>query len=174
LNSDTKYTLVAYAPAYLNNYSSASETETQRYNRKHPEISETKTAYTVNDYGVAFGRDITYSATAKSVVVTFLGGSSFDNVKKVRYTIGLWDSNGSSSTTSSGVFDLVSSNKKFELFTATDDWKFVIDPTDMKNILGQTYTVNVSFEVKNGTVTKWLTSEDNSKFEGTVQYVEDK
>ena len=174
LNPDTKYTLVAYAPAYLNNYSSASETETQRYNRKHPEISESKTAYTVDDYGVAFGRDITYSATAKSVVVTFLGGSSFDNVKKVRYTIGLWDSNESSSTTSSGVFDLVSSNKKFELFTATDDWKFVIDPTDMKNVLGQTYTVNVSFEVKNGSVTKWLTSEYNSKFEGTVQYVEDK
>ena len=172
LDSDTVYTFEVYSSAYLNNYSSAVETPEEEYERKHPLISETKTAYTVDSYGVAFGRDITYSATARSIVVTFLGGSNFDNVKKVRYTIGLWDNNDVSQTLT-GVFDLEASNKKFEYYSSTDDWKFTIDPPDMRNVLGQTYIVNMSFEIKVDDTSIWLTSEDNANFIGKAQYVED-
>jgi len=175
LKADTKYTVVVQASAFLNNYVEAENdlTDEEKREKRTVTVSRSHTVYSVNDYGVAFGRDLLYSATAKSIVVTFLGGSNFSNVTKVRYTVGLWDSDPSSSSTLSGVYDLVSdTSKKFELFSNSEDWRFVIDPSDMKNTLNATYEVSLSFEVKYGEEYIWLTSADNAAFAGKVQYVE--
>ena len=141
---------------------------------REPLIKDSHTVYSVNSYGVAFGRDILYSATEKSIVVTFLGGSSFDNVMEVNYTIGLWDQEQATNTTS-GTY-IIPDDKQFEIFKDTEDWRFVIDPDGMNNILGQTYTINLSFKVKApdtelGYVI--LTSADNASFSGRTQYVKD-
>ena len=141
---------------------------------REPLIKDSHTVYSVNSYGVAFGRDILYSATEKSIVVTFLGGSSFDNVMEVNYTIGLWDQEQATYTTS-GTY-IIPDDKQFEIFKDTEDWRFIIDPDGMNNILGQTYTINLSFKVKApdtelGYVI--LTSADNASFSGRTQYVKD-
>ena len=171
LDSNTKYSFVIYNDAYLNNY--VEGTLPGKENRTY-EIKKTYTVYSTNDYGVAFGRDILYSATEKSIIVTFLGGSNFNNVVEVNYTIGLWDDDKNTST-SSGTFVIDEDNKRFELYNNSEDWRFVIDPAGMKNVLGQTYTINLSFKVKIPETEEFvvLTSADNPTFEGRTQYVED-
>ena len=171
LDANTKYSFVIYNNAYLNNY--VEDTLPGAENRTYM-IKKSYTVYSTNDYGVAFGKDILYSATEKSIIVTFLGGSNFDNVVEVNYTIGLWDDEENTST-SSGTFVIGEDNKRFELYKNTDDWRFVIDPSGMKNILGKTYTINLSFKVKIPGTEDFvvLTSADNPMFEGRTQYVED-
>lgn len=187
LEPDTKYTFTVYSDVYINNYNQDDEdlTPEEKKEKRTYEVKKSYTVYSVNDYGIAFGRDLYFGATAKSIVVTFLGGSNFDNVLKVKYTIGLWNSNnengGSSDNetinTSGGIYDLTQTGgKKFELHKVedTEEWRFIIDPSDMKNVLGQTYVVNLSFEVKVGEDgTKWLTSADYPVFEGKAQYLKD-
>lgn len=171
LEANTKYSFVVYNNAYLNNY--VEDTLPGIENRTYM-IKKSYTVYSTNDYGVAFGKDILYSATEKSIIVTFLGGSNFDNVVEVNYTIGLWDDEDNTST-SSGTFVIGEDNKRFELYKNTDDWRFVIDPAGMKNVLGKTYTINLSFKVKIPGTEEFvvLTSADNPMFEGRTQYVED-
>ena len=171
LESNTKYSFVVYNNAYLNNY--VEDTLPGIENRTYM-IKKSYTVYSTNDYGVAFGKDILYSATEKSIIVTFLGGSNFDNVLEVNYTIGLWDDDENTST-SSGTFVIGEDNKRFELYKNTDDWRFVLDPDGMKNVLGKTYTINLSFKVKIPGTEEFvvLTSADNPMFEGRTQYVED-
>lgn len=171
LEPNKKYSFVVYNDAYLNNYSE--DTLPGKENRTY-EIRKAYTVYSTNNYGVAFGRDILYSATEKSMIVTFLGGSNFENVVEVNYTIGLWDSEQDASTYS-GTFVIGENNKRFELYKNSEDWRFVIDPSDMKNVLGRTYTINLSFKVKVPGTEEFvtLTSADNPAFEGRTQYVMD-
>lgn len=171
LEANKKYTFVVYNDAYLNNYD---ETTSPGAENRTYEVSKSYSVYTTNNYGVAFG-DATYGVTEKSVVVTFLGGSNFENVVEVNYTVGLWDDNESASTIS-GTFKIGENNKYFELTKNSEDWRFVIDPSGMKNTLGKTYKISISFKVKvpgmdNKYVT--LTSADVPSFEGTVTYYED-
>lgn len=192
LEPDTKYTFTVYSDVYINNYNESDKDlsfEEKKAKRVY-EVKKNYIVYSVNDYGVAFGRDLYFGATAKSIVVTFLGGSNFNNVLKVKYTIGLWNSNteddgetggdveNDTINTTGGTYDLtLADGKKFELHKVegTEEWRFVIDPSDMKNVLGQTYIVNLSFEVKDGeNGTKWLTSADYPVFEGKAQYLKDK
>lgn len=171
LEPNVKYTFVVYNDAYLNNYNE--ETLPGIENRTY-EISKSYSVYTTNNYGVAFG-DATYGVTEKSVVVTFLGGSNFTNVTEVNYTVGLWDDDQSTSTMS-GTFTIGENNKYFELSKNSEDWRFVIDPSGMKNTIGKTYKINISFKVKvPGSDNKYvvLTSADVPSFEGTVTYYED-
>lgn len=170
LKPNEKYTFVVYGDAYLNNYSE--DTLPGREHRTY-EVMQTYSVYSTNSYGVAFG-EATYGVTEKSVVVTFLGGSNFENVTEVNYTVGLWDDNQSNSTLS-GTFVIGEDNKSFELYKNSEDWRFVIDPTDMKNILGKTYKVSISFKVKIPDTDQYiiLTSADVPSFEGTVTYYED-
>ena len=137
-------------------------------------MEKTHTVYTTNKSGVAFGNDLLFSATEKSIVVTFLGGSNFDNVREINYTIGLWD-NEHSEATFSGSYVLSESDKKFEYHTDTDDWRFVIDPEGMTNVLGQTYTVALSFNVYNEQtgLLDYYDSVTNPAFAGRAQYVKD-
>lgn len=175
LDSNSKYTIEVYNSAFINNYSETIPKEDRTIN-----VSKSHTVYTVNDSGVAFGKDLLFSATEKSIVVTFLGGSKFDNVREVGYTVGLWDDNqATSSATYSGKYVIGENNKKFEMFKDTGDWKFVIDDNRMNNVLGQTYTVALSFKVVD---TDPVTGEDkeyyydsitNPEFAGKAQYVKD-
>ena len=60
--------------AYLNNYGLTEKTY---------KVGKSNTIYSVNSYGVAFGRDkdILFTPTSNSIIATFLGGSGFnDNV----------------------------------------------------------------------------------------------
>lgn len=170
LNPNTKYTFVVYNDAYLNNYSE--DTQPGAVNRTY-EVSKSYSVYSTNNYGVAFG-DATYGVTEKSVVVTFLGGSNFDNVSEVNYTVGLWDDDQSTSTYS-GTFVIGEKNKYFEMSTNSEDWRFIIDPTGMKNTIGKTYKISISFKVKIAGTDKYvvLTSADVPSFEGTVTYYEE-
>ena len=158
LNAHTKYTVAVYGEAYVNNYSETIPKEERRY-----EARKTHTVYSVNNYGVGFGNNVLYSATEKSVVATFLGGSNFDNVVQVRYTIGLWDDNNSTSISgkyikgTSGFDSLIVDEetipitppKAFVRPTAVSNWRFVIDPPGMKIVLGEPYDAILSFVVKN-------------------------
>ena len=169
LSANSKYTVTVYSTAYVNNYSETIPKVDRTFN-----IETSHPVFTTNSSGVAFGKDVTFTATEKSIVVTFLGGSSFNNVREVNYTIGLWGVE-SETTTFSGTYEISNNGKKFEYYTNTDDWRFVIDPEGMENQLGQTYTVALSFKVENpdtGTI-DYYDSTTNPEFAGRVQYVKD-
>ena len=170
LESNKKYTFVVYNDAYLNNYSE--DTLPGKEHRTY-EVAKSYSVFSTNDYGVAFG-DATYGVTEKSVVVTFLGGSNFANVSEVNYTVGLWDDDQSASTVS-GTFVIGENNKAFEMYKDSEDWRFVIDPSGMKNVLGKTYKISISFKVKVPGTNQYvvLTSADVPSFEGTVTYYQD-
>ena len=167
---DTKYTIVVYGRAYINNY----DVNVPK-NQRTVDITKTHTVYSVNNSGVAFGKDLLFSATEKSIVVTFLGGSHFGDVRTVNYTIGLWDNDEDTSTYSGSYAINSESNKKFEMYEDTGDWRFVIDPDGMNNVLGQTYTVALGFEVVDSTTNEryYFDSITNPEFAGRTQYVKD-
>ena len=181
LQPNTQYSFVVYSDAYLNNYV---EGTLPGKENKTILVQKGYTVYSTNDYGVAFGT-ASYGVTASSFVVSFLGGSNFDNVVEVNYTIGLWDDDQSASTMS-GTFavgdykdsdvEYEAVNKSFELTSASENWRFVIDPKGMKNVLEKTYQVVISFKVKvPGTEDKYvvLTHADVDSFKATVTYYED-
>lgn len=169
LDENTKYRIVVYGEAFLNNY----DVDVPVADRIVA-VEKGHTIYSTNMYGIAFGNDILYSPTAKSIVVTFLGGSSFENVLELSYTIGLWDSEQSVSTIS-GTYDLREGVKGFEYFKDSGEWKFIIDPEGMDNQLGQTYNVALSVLVKDPDTLEEirLDSRDNPAFSARVQYVKD-
>ena len=66
--------------------------------------------------------------------------------------------------------------KKFEIYSGSDDWRFVLDPVGMKNTLGKTYQVIISFKIRvPGTEDEYvvLIHDDVESFKGTVTYYED-
>lgn len=169
LDENTKYRIVVYSKAFLNNYD-----KDIPVSERVKDVEKGHTIYSTNMYGVAFGNDILYSPTAKSIVVTFLGGSSFENVKELSYTIGLWDSDQSVSTIS-GTYRLDDGTKSFEYFKDSSEWKFIIDPEEMDNQLGQTYNVALSVVVRDPVTLEdvRLDDRDNPAFSARVQYVKD-
>ena len=169
LSASTKYTILVYSTAYVNNYSDTIPKAERTF-----DIETSHPVFTTNSSGVAFGKEVTFTATEKSIVVTFLGGSSFDNVREVNYTIGLWGVE-NETTTFSGTYEISEEGKKFEYYKNTDDWRFVIDPEGMENQLGQTYTVALSFRVFNPDtgLVDYYDSTTNPEFAGRVQYVKD-
>ena len=182
LDANSKYTFVVYNGAYLNNYDEGL-TQPGRENRTF-EVSKSYTVYSTNNYGVAFGT-ASYGITASSIAVTFLGGSNFENVVEVNYTVGNWD-DAQSADTLSGTFAVGKYNdpdveydatgKKFEIFSNSEDWRFVLDPPGMKNVIGKTYQILISFKVKvPGTEDQYvvLTNADVESFKYTVTYIED-
>ena len=169
LNADSKYTIEVYNDAFINNYS-----ETIPKEERTITVSKKHTVYTVNNSGVAFGKDLLFTATQKTFIVTFLGGSKFDNVREVGYTVGLWDDDSStSSATYSGSYTIGENNKRFELFKDIGDWKFIIDDSQIDNELGQTYTVALSFRVVDGENEYYYDSITNPEFAGKAQYAKD-
>ena len=168
LSNNTKYIVTVYGKAYLNNY----DPEVNKEDRNKI-IEKSHTVYSANTSGVAFG-SVLFSATEKSIIATFLGGSNFSNVVELNYTVGLWDNE--STATFSDTYDLTTGSKKFEYMKDTDNWRFVIDPDGMNNILGQTYNVTISISVKNPEtgLIDYYDSTIYPKFADRVQYNKDK
>ena len=110
-------------------------------------------------------------APALSMSKLMYDNDQFDT--EVNYTVGLWDDEQSTST-NSGTFVIGENNKYFELYKNSEDWRFVLDPKGMKNTLGKTYKISISFKVNVPGTDKYvvLTSADVPSFEGTVTYFE--
>ena len=141
LDSNTLYSFEVYGDAYLNNYNSTHKcnnslvldengecvlpNDDNKYNpEKVEKVSKTYTAYSANDYGIAFGNP-TFALAKKSALVKFSYGSNFENVTKVNYTIGNW--NGvTMSNTKSGEY-IINVNKKFDYDSETDQYTLRID-----------------------------------------------
>lgn len=158
LTANTSYNFIVYGDAYLNNYgkvyTEVSSEEEDKYElpggmvvskKKILPVSKQIPVFTTTNYGVAFGNPA-IEVTKKSVVVTFLGGSNFNNVTEVMYSIGLWDDVDNVSTVS-GSFVIGENNKYFEKYKDSDDWQLTINPENMNNDYG-TYKVVISFIVE--------------------------
>ena len=177
-----------YNDAYLNNYSPDTlpgvEHRTQTIDRPYD-------VYSANDYGVAFGNDILFNATDKSIIVQFLGGSNFDNVVELDYTITMRNAQSSSGGTggneeeeegtnaglvAKGTYVIGKDGKYFELFSGAEDWRFVINPPGLVIDKNRSYNVVISVKVRiPGTDNfKVLTSADIPGFEGITSYVTEK
>ena len=158
LDGNSSYNFVVYGDAYLNNYGKVyteiADEEDDKYELPNGVIVSKKKifaahkqipVFTTADYGVAFGNPA-IEVSKKSVVVTFLGGSNFDNVSEVMYSIGLWDDVDNISTVS-GSFVIGENGKYFEKYKDSDDWQLTINPDKMNNSYG-TYKVVISFIVE--------------------------
>lgn len=159
LDENTRYTFTVYGDAYINNYSEEIPKEQRTY-----EVAQRDIAYTTSNYGVAFGA-ANYSFTDNSLIVTFVGGSNFENVKEVHYTVALYTADRTEDD--SGYFVIGENDKYFELYKNAENWRFVINPRGMKNELGKTYFVSVSFRVLDPLTGEIITidSRHNSSFE---------
>ena len=144
LEADKRYTVEVYNMAYINNYDEEVPIAERNYR-----ISKSFPVYSTNNSGVAFGKELIYSATANSFVITFMGGSNFDNVREVGYTVARWGQD-SGDFAYSGNYVIGENNKRFEKFEDTGYWKFVIDDNRINNSLGETYYIALSFKVVNG------------------------
>ena len=139
LNENSKYTIVVYGNAYLNNYS-----DTIPKSERTIYISRTHSVYTTNSYGVTFGGKVTFTATERSFIVTFDGGSKFDNVINAVYTT--WQLNTENATVLAGEYDLINGTNKFEVYGSDGEWRFIITP-DEPHIEGKQYNIHVVFTV---------------------------
>ncbi len=154
------FKVLIYGDVELNNFGLEEKIRT---------VKKTYSIYTTNELGVAVG-EVKYSMTEKTVIATFVGGSSFDNVKQVSYTIKDLVTN----VEVSGVYE-TPKDKTFEFYESSDTWRFVISPRNMKNIDGRVYLISISMVIPNpdgeGDIT--LTSAEISSFEQTEVYNED-
>lgn len=141
LNPNERYTLLIYGEAYVNNYSEVIPKEDREFS-----VSREYVIYTTNNYGVAFGKDVVASVAESSVALTFIGGSNFDKVEEINYTINLVDGV-SSANTYSGTDIKGEGNKKFEIYAGTDNYSYVITPEGMKNENGAVFNIKVQFKV---------------------------
>ena len=165
LAPNTKYVFTVYNDVYINNYNPNKPKEDRTY-----EISRSYTVYTTNTYGVSFGK-IVFNVTSNSFMVIFVGGSNFDNVVGLSYTIEVGDSL-STAVPISGSYK-IPDDKQIELAKDSTEYYFAINPDGMKNQLGSSYNIGISFEVKTATGTIVLSNTDYPEFNGTVVYVEE-
>lgn len=152
LEPDSRYTIEVYNMAYINNYD-----ENVPVSERNYRIDKSFPVYSTNSAGVAFGKELIYNATANSFVIKFMGGSNFDNVRQVGYTVARWGQN-AGDFAYSGCYDVgpgipnsgCQGTKQFKPDQNTGYWKFVIDDERIKNDNGEIYYIALSFKVING------------------------
>ena len=172
LDSNTKYSVVVYNDAYINNYSEEIPKEDRTY-----EIKKSHTIYTTDIYGITFGKDkdISYSINDNSYIVLFRSGTNFDNVVKVNYSVSLDDEFNPGLITSGS--DVIGEEHKFEFNDESGYGMYIINRTDgIKNEEGKYYLITLSFEVKDPNDpenTVVLTAAYNSRFTESVIYIKD-
>ena len=108
--------------------------------------------------------------------------NSFEKVKKVFYTVGLWEEE-TTGVSYSDTYDLENGNKGFEYLKddtnnqTNRDKSFIINPVGMKNVLGKTYAVTLKFCIgENSDSCVWIPDENASeevikRFSGKAVYV---
>lgn len=170
LEADTKYSIVVYSDAYVNNYSEEIPKEDRTY-----EVKMMHTIYTTDNYGVTFGHDISYVITDNSYIALFRSGTNFDNVVGVNYSVSLDDEFNPGVIVSGS--DIIGDEHKFEFNDESGYGMYVIARSDgVKNTLGKYYLITLSFEVKdpdNPGETIILTAAYNPRFTDSVAYVKD-
>ena len=126
--------------------------------------------YTTNTYGIAFG-NLLFNATSNSFVITFKGGSSFDKIVGVDYTIQVADAL-STQQPIQGYY-AVPDDKQIEISTESSEYYFVINPKGMTNKHQTVYNVGVSFDISDddGNIIR-LSNIDYPEFNGVVNYIE--
>lgn len=142
LLQNEKYTIMVYGTAYVNNYSEEISKDERTF-----EVKREYVIYTSNNYGVAMGRDVIASVAEGSVALTFIGGSNFDLVEEINYTINLVDGTSSASMYSGTDIKGIDGNN-FEIYAGTDNYSYVITPDGMKNESGAVFNIKVQFKVK--------------------------
>ena len=170
LDMDTKYSIVVYGDAYVNNYDIEVPKEERTY-----EVKTTHTIYTTDTYGVTFGHDISYVITDNSYIVLFRSGTNFDNVVRVNYSVSL-DDEFNPGVIASGS-DEIGEEYKFEFNDESGYGMYVMTRKDgIKNTLGKYYLITLSFDVKDPedeSKTINLTAAYNPRFTDSVAYVKD-
>jgi hypothetical protein len=136
-----------------------------------------KTIYSsTNEYGAAFG-EVMYVATKNSVVVSFTGGSNFqETVTELSYTIS--ENNNDSVPPFEGKYTIGEKNKYFEVRAGSDDHVFVINHDGFSipdDVLIKQFAVTISVKIKipdsNNTVV--LTSAEVPGFSGLAPYAKE-
>ena len=170
LDADTKYSIMVYSDAYVNNYSQDIPKEDRTY-----EVSRSHSVYTTDSYGVTFGHDISYVITDNSYIVLFRSGTNFDNVVNVNYSISL-DDEFNGGLIVSGT-DTIGDKNKFEFNDESGYGMYVITRNDgIKNTEGMYYLITLSFDVKDPNDPEKLvnlTAAYNPSFTASVAYVKD-
>ena len=141
LNANTKYKLKVIGDAYMNNQG----LENTNVVIVSGPANDGHNVWTTNDYGVAFGNNVTYGITADSILVFYVGGSSFENVREVSYHIEEIETHRKYDGTLSIGPD---GDAEFELDRATDRWMLRITPEDdMNNVEGEIFTITTAYQV---------------------------
>lgn len=140
LDPDTLYSFKVYGNEFMNNYSEDTSIE---YRIKVASKKMEK-AYSTNTYGVAFGKEVVIGATETSFIGIFQGGSSFEKVAAVEYTIG-WVDTDKGVQNITGGFEIDGVNKKFDW--NQEQWELVLKD-DADNNSGCIYNVKVSFTIR--------------------------
>ena len=172
LEENTKYLFTVYNDVYINNYSEDPEKD-EKEERTY-EISRSYTVYTSNTYGVSFG-NIIYNVTSNSFIITFLGGSNFDNVVGLSYSIEVVDSL-STEAPVGGEYEIGDGKdqKQIEILNGSSEYQFTINPDGMKNQLGSSYNIVISVDINTPSGTVHLSNTEYPGFNGTVVYVQEK
>ena len=144
LQKNSAYTIYVTGIADINNANLS-------VSAREVEISKSHLVYSTNDLGVALGEKALATATANSMVITFLGGSNFDNVRELTFTRGLWE-NGTLDSTFSYSYVIGEDNKNFEVSKDNGGWQFVIDPPGLENEPDVTYKVILQFDIQGSNV----------------------
>ena len=140
LTMNTKYKLKIVGDAYMNN----SGLDNTNVTIISGPAGDGYNIWTTNDYGVAFGNDVTYGITADSVIAFYPGGSNFENVREVTYLIEEIDTHRSYN----GTLTVGVNGVQFELDRATDRWMLRITPPEgMDNTIGEIFNITTSYQV---------------------------
>lgn len=143
--------------------------EMENKTKHYYEISRQYTVYTTNTYGIAFG-NILFNATSNSFVITFKGGSSFDKITGIDYTIQVADAQ-STQQPIRGYYE-IPKDKQIEISKESSEYYFVINPKNMKNQHQTVYNVGISFDIDDNGNTIRLSNIDYKEFNGVVNYIE--
>ena len=178
LEANTRYSVIVYSEAYVNNYSLEIPKEERTY-----EVNKSHTIYTTDVYGITFGKDkdISYQVTEDSYIVSFRSATNFDNVKQVNYTIQLDtgeidDNNEPKYQFVTDGNEVIDNDKyKFRFDDEVGYGYYVIKRTDgLKNKVGDYYLITLNFDVvdpNDSEKTVNLSSAYNSKFTALQQYL---
>ena len=167
LEGNSVYYFTVYNDVYIRNYDESKVDPTEEDFTY--EISRSYTVYTTNTYGISFG-NVLFNATSNSFVITFKGGSSFDKVVGIDYTIQVADAL-STQIPTIGYYK-IPEEKQFEISKESSEYYFVINPAGLTNNLEEVYVIAISFDVedKDGNIIR-LSNIDYPEFNGEVIYV---
>lgn len=167
LEPDTKYTLIVFGDAHINNSGASSADVTIKSGKD----STGDPIWSSNNYGLAFGKEITYRATERGFVVRYPGGSNLDELHINAVTVDVKDYNGRPY-----YHDTIAIGEGNKYFTVNKDgkYRFVIEYKDegKKNEPDETYLVKTIYDVYNPKTGEVDTLDEtyNASFEQPVTY----